>query len=155
MDKCDGCSYFKDAKSTRNYRKVPYFPLSQISNVFSLQDDANAIESAICEFDEEQNNSLNDDAIVNILELLLNRFHFEDENLVFANELAESGFVSVERAIKEDLSTKPTDEIVKLLGTIYRSALRHNAHSRAYIDFIHEHVGLRIGKGARVIKGFS
>ena len=84
-----------------------------------------------------------------------NEFIFKDEKLAFSNKLEENGFISVDRAIKEDLSTKSSDEIVKLLGTIYRSALRHNDHCRAYIDFIHEHVGLRIGKGARLIKGFS
>ena len=155
FDKCDGCSYCKDTKSTRNYKKAPYFPLSRMSNVVSLQDDANAIESAICKFDDEQNSSLNDDAIIKIIKLLLDRYYFKDEKLTYSNKLEESGFISVDRAIKEDLSTKSSDEIVKLIGTIYRSALRHNVHSRAYIDFIHEHVGLRIGKGARLIKGFS
>lgn len=154
IDECEGCSYFKDGRSTRNYRKIPHFPLSQMSNAFSLQDDANAIESAICAFDEEQNNSLNDDAVVKILESLLDRYHFEDEHLVLTKELEENGFISVDRAIKEDLSTKSSDEIAKLLGTIYRSALRHKGHSRAYIDFIREHVGFRVGKGARVLKGF-
>jgi len=155
FDKCDGCSYFKDTKSIRNYKKVPYFPLTHMSNDVFLQDDANAIESAICKFDDEQHSSLNDDAIIKILKLLLDRFHFKDEKLAFSNKLEENGFISIDRAIKEDLSTKSSKQIVKLLGTIYRSALRHNVHSRAYIDFIHEHVGLRIGKGARLIKGFS
>ncbi len=155
FDKCDGCSYYKDTKSTRNYKKAPYFQLSYLSSSISLQDEANAIESAICKFDDAQNSSINDETIIKIIKLLLDRFHFKDEKLAFSNKIEENGFISIDQAIKDDLSTKSSDDIVKLLGTIYRSARRHNDHSRAYIDFIHEHVGLRIGKGARLIKGFS
>ncbi len=64
FDKCDGCSYFKEIKSSRNYRKVPYFPVSRMSNDFDLQDQANVIESAICQFDDEQNRNLNDKSII-------------------------------------------------------------------------------------------
>jgi hypothetical protein len=123
-----------------------------MANLYSLQDDANAIESAICKFDEEQNNGLNDGTIVNIIQLLLDRFHFQDPNLVFSNRVEEDGFKSISRDIEEDFPNKSTDEIAKLLGTIYRSALRHKAYGRAYIDFIHGHVGLRVGKGARMVK---
>ncbi|RZB32310.1 MAG: hypothetical protein SRB2_04315 [Desulfobacteraceae bacterium Eth-SRB2] len=153
FDKCDGCTYYKDTKSIRNYKKVPFFSLSHMSEDFSLQDQANAIESAICKFDDEQNGHLDDNVIKKIIKQLLDRFHFKDEKTAFSNKLEENGFISVDRAIKEDLSSKSSDEIVKLLGTIYRSVLRHNEHRRAYIDFIHEHVGSRIGKGARLIKG--
>jgi len=74
-----------------------------MSNDVFLQDDANAIESAICKFDDEQHSSLNDDAIIKILKLLLDRFHFKDEKLAFSNKLEENGFISIDRAIKEDL----------------------------------------------------
>jgi hypothetical protein len=121
----------------------------------TLQDQANVIESAICQFDDEQNGLLNDNNIIRIVELLLNRYHFKEENLAISNKLEENGFISIDRAIKEDLSSQSSEELTKLLGTIYRSIHRHNAGSREYIDFIHKHVGLRIGKGTRLIKGFS
>jgi len=155
FDKCDGCSYYNDTKLIRNYKKVPHFPLSRMSNEITLQDQANVIESAICQFDDEQKGTLNDNNIIRIVELLLNRYHFKDEKLAISNKLEENGFISIARAIKEDLSSLSSEELIKLLGTIYRSVRRHNGSSREYIDFIHEHVGLRVGKGARLIRGFS
>lgn len=155
FEKCEGCSYFKDPKSIRNYKKVPYYPVSQISNDMNLQDQANVIESAICQFDDEQNGNLNDDFIAKIVEFLLNRYHFKDDKLAFSNNLEENGFMSVDRAIKEDLSSLQPEEITKLLGTIYRSINRHTVNSREYLDFIHQHVGSRVGKGVRLIKDLS
>jgi hypothetical protein len=123
-----------------------------MSDDINLQDQANVIESAICQFDDEQNGNLNDNIIVRIVEFLLNRYHFKDDKLAFSNILEENGFMSIDRAIKEDLSSLQDEELTKLLGTIYRSINRHTVNSREYIDFIHEHVGLRVGKGIRLIK---
>jgi len=125
-----------------------------MSNDFDLQDQANVIESAICQFDEEQNRNLNDKSIIKILELLLNRYHFKDENMAFSNELEGIGYIAIYRAIEEDLSSLSHEEISKSLSTIYRSAQRHDGASREYIEFIHGHVGMRIGKGARLLKRF-
>jgi hypothetical protein len=154
-DKCAACSYSKEIKSSRNYRKVPHFPLSRMSNDFDLQDQTNVIESAICQFDEEQNRNLNDKGIIKILELLLNRYHFQDENLTFSNKLEGTGYIAIDRAIAEDLSSLTHEEISKLLATVYRSTQRHVGASREYIEFIHGHVGIRMGKGARLLKRFS
>ena len=155
LEKCDGCSYYNDTKLIRNYKRVPHFALSRMSNDINLQDQANVIESAICQFDDEQNGILNDNTIIRIVELLLNRYHFKDEKLTISNKLEENGFISIDRTIKEDLPSLSSEELTKLLGTIYRSIHRHNVSSREYIDFIHAHVGLRIGKGARLINDFS
>ena len=152
VDKCEGCSYYKDMKLIRNYKKVPHFPVSQMSDDIDLQDSANVIESAICQFDDEQNGILTDKNIIRIVELLLNRYHFKDEDLTIENKLEENGFILIDRAIKEDLSLLSSEELTKLLGTIYRSIRRHHVGNREYIDFIYKHVGLRIGKGARLIK---
>ena len=155
LEKCDGCSFYKGEKSSRNYKMVPYWALSDMADEHSLQVDANSIESAICAFDEKQDRDLNDENIVKIIKLLLDKYYFKDEKLFFSNKLEEDGFLSVDQAIKEDLSKESSDEIAKLLGTIYRSALRHKDYRRAYLDFIHKHVGLRIGKGSRLLNSLS
>ena len=42
-----------------------------------------------------------------------------------------------------------------IIGTIYRSIKRHTNGSREYLDFIQQHVGLRVGPGGmKVIKNF-
>ena len=152
VEKCEGCSYFKETTSIRNYTKVPHYPLPRMSNNIDLQDQANVIESAICQFDNEQKGNLNDNVILRIVEFLLNRYHFKDDKLVFSNILEENGFISIDRAIKEDLSLLKAEDVTKLLGTVYRSINRHTVNGREYLDFIHEYVGLRVGKGVRLIK---
>ena len=98
---------------------------------------------------------LGENNIIRVVELLLNRHHFKDEKLTISNKLEENGFISIDRTIKKDLSSLSSEELTKLFGTIYRSIHRHNVSSREYIDFIHAHVGLRVGKGVRLIKDFS
>lgn len=154
FNKCNGCSFYKDTKSIRNYKKVPHLPLSRMSNETTLQDYADVIESVICQFDKEQNENLNDNIALKLVELLLDKYHFKDEKLNFSNKLEENGFIFIDQAIKEDLASLSTEAITEILGTIYRSIHRHNVRGREYLEFIHKHVGLRIGKGARVIRNF-
>jgi hypothetical protein len=85
----------------------------------------------------------------------LDRHHFNDDELTFSGKLEESGFALIDEVIREELSALSSENLVKLLGAVYRSIDRHNVGGRQYLDFIHEHVGLRIGKGIRLIGGFS
>ena len=41
-----------------------------------------------------------------------------------------------------------------IIGTIYRSTKRHTSGKREYLDFIQQHVGLRVGPGIKAIKNF-
>ncbi len=125
-----------------------------MSNETTLQDYADVIESAICQFDRERNENLNDNIALKLVELLLDKYHFKDEKLNFSNKLEENGFVFIDQAIKEDLTSLSTEAITEILGTIYRSIHRHNLRDREYLEFIHQHVGIRVGKGARVIRNF-
>ncbi len=153
-DKCAGCSFFTDAQSTRNYRQVPHYALPHMSNNMQLQDHANVIESAFCQFDHQLDGRPDDFFFQKIAELLMEHYHFRTENLNFANDLEKQGFEVINRIIQKDLAPLSPDEISRLLGTIYRSILRRAGMGRDYIDFIQGQVGVRIGKGARVIKNF-
>ena len=44
----------------------------------------------------------------------MNRYHFKDDKLAFSNILEANGFMSVDRAIKEDLSSLQPEELTKL-----------------------------------------
>jgi hypothetical protein len=155
FEKCSGCSFFKDMGSVRNYRKVPYYSLAEMSDIMELQDQGNVIESAICDYDDKQDGNLKDNLVARIVELLLDRYFFQDNEVLFADELENDGFILIDQAIREDLPSLQPDEIKKLLGTVYRSIKRHTVHGREYIDFIHQHVGSRVGSGLRIIKNFS
>ena len=86
FNKCNGCSFYKDTQSIRNYKKVPHISLSRMSDETTLQDYADVIESAICQFDGEQNENLNDNIAFKLVELLLDKYHFKDKKLNFSNK---------------------------------------------------------------------
>ena len=154
IEKCDGCSFYKGPLSHRNYRKAPHFPVKWMANDFNLQDNANVIESAICQFDVEVNYIIDDNIVLRVTELLLNKYHFNDKEIEFANELEESGFNLIDEAIQQEMSNLLPEDLSKIIGTIYLSIRRHTNGKREYIEFIKKHVGVRIGKGIRAIPDF-
>jgi hypothetical protein len=151
---CQGCSYYKDPRLIRNYKSAPHFSLNMMSNLNSLQDQANVIESAFCSLDDELENNFNDNDAIRLAELLLDHYHFNDNELKFKNELEGDGFSFINSVIENDLKNISKEQIVKIIGTIYRSIKRHTSGRREYLDFIQQHVGLRVGSGIRAIKNF-
>ena len=151
-EKCGGCAYFVDIRFSRNYKKVPHYALPRMSDDIQLQDQADVIESAFCQFDNQLDGRPDDHFFIKIAELLMDRYHFKDEKSDVAGNLEERGFEVIDGIIQKDLASLPPDEIAKLLGTIYRSILRRAGKGRDYINFIQDQVGLRVAKGVRVIK---
>lgn len=61
-DMCTGCSYYQKPK--RKYNEVPKFTTIQMEKDTELADYSNVIEGALCSYDIELENKLNDkDAI--------------------------------------------------------------------------------------------
>ena len=154
-EKCDGCSYYRDPKSGRNYTKVPHFGLQMMADNTELQDKANVIESSMCQFDEQQNEHIDDNIAARLTELLIDKYYFNDQELNFRSPLEENGFDLIDQAISKELEEISTEELSQILGTIHRSIKRHTKGHREYVDFIHQHVGIRIAKGIRAIRNFT
>jgi hypothetical protein len=125
-----------------------------MSNLDGLQDQADVIESAFCRLDEKLENNFTDNDAIRLAELLLDHYHFNDNKLIFKNELEQDGFSFINSVIENDLKNFSKENAAKIIGTIYRSIKRHTAGKREYIDFIQQHVGLRVGPGIKVIKNF-
>jgi hypothetical protein len=153
-EKCGGCAFFKDDNLSRNYSKTPYVPLQEMADNADLEDYANAIESAVCQFDLDRHQNIADKQALRLLELLLNKYFFGDLTFNFENELEREGFEFIDRAIQDDLGELGNQEVSKIIGTIYRSIKRRTNGNREYIEFITQHVGARVGKGIRAIPGF-
>lgn len=115
---------------------------------------ANVIEGAICGFDLSQKHVTNDMFYESTMQRLLDLYHFRDETLSFTDNMEKEGTTFIEAAIRKDLPTVPDEILVKIIGTVYRSIKRHNnggRNSREYIDFIYQHVGIRVESGVRVL----
>jgi hypothetical protein len=116
-----------------------------------LQDYANAIESAICQFDFDHHQNVADKQVFRLLELLLDKYFFADPTFNFENELEKEGFELIDHAIRDDLGELSNQAVSKIIGTIYRSIKRRTNGNREYMEFITQHVGVRVGKGIRAI----
>jgi len=153
-EKCDGCSFYIESEQKRNYSNVPRYPVNKVANDLELQDNADVVESAICQFDEELNRTINDNIALRLTELLLDRYYFNDKEIKFKTKLEENGFDLINKAIQKEINVLSVQDPAKLIGTIYHSIKRHTKGNREYIEFIHQHVGIRIGKGIRAIPDF-
>ena len=149
---CESCAYYQDSRQRRNYGALPKYPVQAMEDNSDLEDYANSIESALCAFDALQEYQIKDGIALRILELLLDKYHFTESSIDSEDNLVTEGFRSVDSALKEDFPDISNETISKVTATIYFVAKRRSEGHREYIDFIHEYIGERVGKGIRAIK---
>lgn len=152
-DECTGCSYFQKPK--RKFNEIPRFTTSEMSNNSQLEDCSIVIEGALCSYDIELENKLQDRDAIKILELLLDKYHFLDGKIENKDPVLISGFNHVEKAIKNDLSKIDREILVKILGVIRFVANRRTKLGREYMNIIHQYVGQRVDSGVRVLQNVS
>lgn len=151
-ESCQGCLYYREIKSIRNYGAVPRFSTSRMEADLDLQSYANTIESALCLWDHSMQGALKDDSALKVLERLLDRYHFKEETVEIAGEPVRNGVELVLSAIERDLSDVPDEVIVKVVSVIYFVAKRRSKGGREYFDIIHKYVGVRVGPGTRILR---
>jgi hypothetical protein len=151
---CAGCSFYKPASEKRRYEKTLYFSTHQMAESPQLEDAGNVMEGAMCGFDLAHDRMLKDGFYKNVTERLLDLYAFGDRELSFSDDLEKEGFLFIESAIHEDLDGLAPEVLAKIIGAVYRSVKRHangNYGSREYIDFVHQHVGIRVAGGVRAL----
>jgi len=148
-DACMDCSYYQKPK--RKYNEVPKFTTTQMENDTQLSDYSNVIEGALCSYDMELKNKLQDGDAIKILELLLDKYHFSDTKIETNNPVLISGFKYLDKAIEKDLSKIDRETLVKVLAVIRFVANRRTKIGREYMSIIHQYVGQRIDTGVRVL----
>jgi hypothetical protein len=117
-----------------------------------LESYGNSIEGALCAYDLENNGGLNDSDAIRITELLIDKYHFQDEQLGQEAQIAATGFQFVDKCITEDLEGVDRKKIVKVLGVIRFVAKRRTRVGREYLNVIHQYVGQRVSSGVRVLR---
>ena len=60
-------------------------------------------------------------------------------------------FDKLSQIIKQELPTVPEEQLVKVMGAIYRSIQRRTNGGKEYLQFTHLYVGTRVGRGGRMI----
>lgn len=150
-EKCNGCSFFKDALSQRNYRKVPFYEVHQMSASIELDEISNVVESTLCKFELESGGSFSDNNASKLIELYFDKFHFNDADLKFSNAAQEDQFNQILQVFNQDLPIVSEEQLVKVLATVYRSIQRRTNGGSEYLQFAQHYVGARVAQGARII----
>jgi len=68
-----------------------------------LESYGNYIEGALCAYDIENGGELNDSDAIRIIELLIDKYHFQDQQIDQENQIIVNGVNYVEKSIGEDL----------------------------------------------------
>lgn len=150
-DQCRTCSFYKDASHSRNYRDVPFYGTQQMSDSMDLQAIANVLESILCKFDFEGENEFTDKTALQLLELYFCKYHFKDSEQVISNSSLKNQFEKMSQIIEQDLSDIAKEQRIKIMASVYRSIQRRTNGGREYLAFVQQYVGQRIGSGARVL----
>jgi len=146
---CQGCVFYQKPK--RKYEKVPAYSVSEMAGNMDLESYGNAIEGALCAYDIEHDNKLTDNDAIRIIELLIDKYHFEDQAMEQEREIVMSGARYVDKSIREDLSHVDVKKIVKTLGVLRFVAKRRTNIGREYMTVVHQYVGQRVGTGVRLL----
>ncbi|MDM8516831.1 hypothetical protein QUF76_11580 [Desulfobacterales bacterium HSG16] len=152
LDKCNGCSFYKDASLSRNYRKVPYYGTKQMAGSTGLQHISDVIESTLCQFDLEGKNEFKDKMALQLLELAFDKYHFNDSELSFGDATLKIQFERMLQIIEEDLSDVSKEPLVNVMASIYRSVQRRTNGGREYLIFAQQYVGARLGRGLKALQ---
>jgi hypothetical protein len=150
---CSGCPFYK--KPQRKYGDVPAYRVDEMDGNQELEDYSYAIESAICSFDAMKNGSVKDDDAIRTIELLIDRYHFGDQQIDTDNPFVLECFHYVDEVIKKDMPDIDHNVLVKILAVIRFVARRRTNIGREYMEIIHRYVGKRIDTGLRVLPGIS
>jgi len=148
---CQGCGYYKETVPRKNYNQIPYYSTETMDSDPQLQVYSNAIEGALCAFDNETGNRIRDKDAIRILELLLDKYYFKEDITGISDPILERGFNFVKDVIDTDLEDVSQVELTKVLGVIRFVARRRARGGRDYLSIIHTYVGERVAKGIRVM----
>jgi len=148
---CQGCEFFRPTGPRRNYADIPRFTTQQMDDDFDLQSYANTVEATLCLWDSNHGGALPDDSAIKVIEMLLDKYYYNDSEVANADQVLLEGLHMVLQSMAEDHPGAPGETIVKILGAIRFVARRRTRGGREYFDIIHKYAGLRGGPGIRIL----
>lgn len=147
---CSECVFYQKPK--KKYNEVPAYSVSEMDGNIELESYGNSIEGALCAYDIENEGKLNDSDAIRIIELLIDKYHFQDQEIEQEHQTVVNGVNYVDKSIREDLKDVENEKIVKVLGVIRFVAKRRTKTGREYMNVIHQYVGQRVGSGMRILR---
>lgn len=151
-EKCTGCVHYKNVSQNRNYRKVPFYGIEQMSDSITLQSISNTIESILCRLDIDAENEFTDKTALQLLEAAFDTLHFKNSEMSFTDPATKILFEKMSQIMEQDLPDTPEEQLIKVMAAVYRSIQRRTNGGREYLTFAQQYVGPRVGPGVRVLQ---
>lgn len=140
--KCDGCSFFKSAAISRNYRRVPYYSTQEMADNPDLESIAGLVELSLCQIWENDPQQVDDRIAARLVELMIDRYHFKDEKPRADTLVLEEGFRFFSQNTSKKLSHIHSEQLVKVLAAVYRSIQRRTIGGTSYLQFVSQFTGI-------------
>jgi hypothetical protein len=121
----------------------------EMQDDLELQSYSNSIEATLCLWDNSFHNRLKDVSALKVLEMLLDKHFFYDDDVSATDDVLQKGFEMVSTSIEEDLSALSNETLNKIISVIHFVANRRTKGGREYLDFIRKFVGFRVAPGVR------
>lgn len=142
QEKCEGCSFFRSARASRNYRNVPHYSTEVMAASTELENIADVIESALCLVWVEDRGNVNDRTAARLVELMMDRYHFNDGAQTITDPVLAAGHQLFSRTIERKLSHVPAEKLVRVLAAVYRSIQRRTVGGCSYLNFVSRFTGI-------------
>lgn len=105
---CLDCVFYQPPQ--HNYDVVPAFSAAVLANNHALQNYSDQLENAY--------NASNPQDALAIIELLINKYHFNETEIQSSNAVWQAGFESADNLIKAELQEIDNETLVNLLGAM-------------------------------------
>ncbi len=140
-EKCSGCSFFSGGALRRNYRKIPYFTISEMESSGENERISMVIENTLSRIWNRDKSRINDRTAQRLVEMLLDYYHFGEKPAEMQDQVLSEGYQILLDEIAEELDQVSTEKRVKVLAAIYRSIQRHSTGGTTYLQFINRFTG--------------
>lgn len=140
--KCDGCSFFKSAAISRNYRSVPYYSTQEMADNPELGSIADVVELSLCQIWANDHRHVDDRTAARLIELMIDRYHFKDETPRTDTPVLEDGFRFFSQNTGKKLSHIDPEQLVKVLAAVYQSIQRRTIGGTSYLQFASQFNGI-------------
>ncbi len=140
--KCAGCSFFTSAAISRNYRSVPYYSTQEMADNPELESIADMVELSLCQIWVHDYQHVDDRTAARLVELMIDRYHFNDEKPRADTAVLEEGFRFFSENIGKKLAHIHPEQLVKVLAAVYRSIQRRTVGGTSYLQFVSQFTGI-------------
>lgn len=108
----------------------------------ALESIALVIEESLCRIWAGDHQHVDDRTAARLVELMIDRYHFNDEKPRTDTPVLAEGFRFFSHTIGNKLSHLPPEQLVKVLAAVYRSIQRRTIGGTSYLQFVSEFTGV-------------